>query len=238
MKNLFVTATAALTTLAAGSALANPGVGPLIYGLQAEQLEYRFGEGGDDVLVWDFDAIVGDDELRFVFRSEAEMETSTNDFETLENQFRLQRPISTFFDAVVGARASTPSEGPNRYSLVLGVKGLAPQWFEIDADVFLSEYPFGRFEAEYEVLLTNRLNLVPSIEINMPFKDDVASLQSAGGATIEIGARLGYDLLFRAVSPYVGVNYERSYGGTGDLIEAAGGQRDNFSVVVGTRLFF
>ena len=109
MKNLFVTATAALTTLAAGNALANPGEGPPIYGLQAEQLEYRFGEGGDDVLVWDFDAIVGDDELRFVFRSEAEMETSTNDFETLENQLRLQRPISTFFDAVVGARASTPS---------------------------------------------------------------------------------------------------------------------------------
>jgi len=38
---------------------------------------------------------------KLVFRSEAEMETSSNDFETLENQFALQKPISNFFDAAV-----------------------------------------------------------------------------------------------------------------------------------------
>jgi len=87
-------------------------------------------------------------------------------------------------------------------------------------------------------LLTNRLILTPSIEVNMPFKDDIKAGQAAGGATIEIGARLSYDLVDRAISPYVGVNYEKSFGGTADLIEAGGGQSDNLSLVVGTRLFF
>ena len=81
----------------------------------------------------------------------------------------------------------------------MGVKGLAPQWFEIDADLYLSDYSFFSFEAEYELLLTNRLILTPNIEIDMPLKDDIARGRGAGGAVMEIGARLSYDLIDRAV---------------------------------------
>lgn len=209
----------------------------LIYGFQAEQFEIRSLDG-ENALVWDFDVLVGTDERKFVWRSEAEMGTTSENFENLENQLRLQIPIATFFDAVIGVRASTPDGGPDRYSAVLGVKGLAPQWFEIDADLFVSEYPFFRFEAEYEALLTNRLILVPSIEVTMPFKDDVALNQAAGGATIEVGARLSYDVVDRAVSPYIGVNYEKSFGGTAGMMRTAGEETEEFSVVVGTRLMF
>jgi len=238
MNKLLASGVASLALLSGGAAIAQPGVGPLIYGLQAEQLEYRIDKNNEKILVWDFDVIVGNDELRLVYRSEAEMETATKDFETLENQIRLQKPISTFFDAVVGVRASTPTNAPERYNVVLGVKGLAPHWFEIDADLYLSEYSFGRFEAEYEVLFTNRVILTPSIEITMPFVDDLASGQVAGGATVEMGARLSYDLVDRAISPYIGVNYQKSYGGTGDLLQAAGRPTENISFVIGTRLFF
>ena len=73
---------------AAGPALAEPA----IWGLQVEQLEYRFGED-EDVLAWDFDAVAGTDELRFVWRSEAELLSGPGTFETLENQARVQVPI-------------------------------------------------------------------------------------------------------------------------------------------------
>ena len=43
----------------------------LIWGVGIEQLEYRVGESGEDVLAWDFDALIGSDELKFVWRSEA-----------------------------------------------------------------------------------------------------------------------------------------------------------------------
>lgn len=209
----------------------------LIYGFQAEQFEVR-SRDGEDAFVWDFDALAGSDELKFVWRSEGELGLSSESFEGLENQLRLQMPISNFFDAVVGLHASTPDGAPERYNGVLGLKGLAPQWFEIDADLYLSDHPFFRFEAEYEALLTNRLIFVPSIELNMPLKDDRALNQAAGGATFEIGARLSYDVIDRAFSPYVGVNYEKSLGDTADMLRAAGEETDEFSLVVGARLMF
>ena len=125
---------------------------PLIYGLQVEQAERRFDDGSD-LYAWDFDALVGTDELKVVWRSEAEYLTEGNQFETLENQLRLQKPISTFFDAVVGVRLDTP-RGEDRAYGVVGVKGLAPQWFEIDADLYVGETSFVRIEAEYESALT------------------------------------------------------------------------------------
>ena len=67
----------------------------LIWGIQAEQLEYRIGDE-TDVVAWDVDALIGTDELKLVFRSEGEFETTGDVLETFENQLRLQKPISTF----------------------------------------------------------------------------------------------------------------------------------------------
>tara|TARA_R110002020_G_scaffold48373_3_gene137959 strand:+ start:4886 stop:5590 length:705 start_codon:yes stop_codon:yes gene_type:complete len=211
---------------------------PLIYGFQAEQLEYRNGNNGENVFVWDFDALVGTDELKFVWRSEAEIVEGSGEFESLENQLRLRMPISTFFDAVVGVQAITPDGLPDRYNAVFGVKGLAPQWFEIDADLYLSDHSYFAFEAEYEALITNRIIVMPSLELDVPLQDDLAYNRAAGGATIEAGLRLSYDLVDRAVSPYVGINYEKSFGGTADLVRASGEENGVTSIVFGTRILF
>lgn len=211
---------------------------PLIYGFQAETLEYRNGDNDENVFVWDFDVVAGTDELKFVWRSEGEVVEGSGEFEGLENQLRLQFPISTFFDAVVGVQASTPDDLPDRYNAVLGLKGLAPGFLEIDADFYLSDHSFFRFEAEYEGLITNRLILIPSIELVVPLQDDLAYDQAAGGATIEAGLRLSYDLVGRAFSPYIGVNYEKSFGGTADLIQASGEKNGVTSIVFGTRMMF
>ena len=208
-----------------------------IYGLQAEQFEYRSMDG-EDAFVWDFDALYGSDEYKLVWRSEGERVQGAGGFETLENQLRLQFPISTFFDAVFGVQANTPDGLPERYNAVFGVKGLAPQWFEIDADLYLSDNSFFRFEGEYEAMLTNRLVLTPNLELTVPLQDDPAYDQAAGGSTVEAGLRLSYDLIDRAVSPYVGINYEKSFGGTADLLRASGEENGVFSLVFGTRLMF
>ncbi len=210
---------------------------PLIWGVQIEQLEYRYSENGSDAIAWDGDAIIGTDELKFVLRSEGEFETDGNVMETLETQARLRKPISTFFDGVIGVRADTP-EGPDRFHGVVGVKGLAPQWFEIDADLYLSEHPSFRFEAEYEALITNRLILTPSFEIDVPFTDDREIEIGAWGPKVEIGARLSYDVLDRSVAPYVGVHYERSFGETRDIAIADNKEGDALFFVTGLRLMF
>ena len=208
----------------------------LIWGVQAEQLEYRIGDD-TDVMAWDVDALIGTDELKLVFRSEGEFETNGDVLETMENQLRLQAPISTFFDAVAGVRVDTP-EGPDRVYGVVGVHGLAPQWFEIDADLFVSDRPSFRFEAEYEALITNRLILTPSIEFNLPFTDDLAIDQGAWGPKLEVGARLSYDLLDRAISPYIGVHYERVFGETQDIATSEGKDDDALFLTIGAKLIF
>jgi len=216
----------------AGPALAEP----LIWGLQAEPLEYRLGEGSD-ILAWDADALIGTDELKVVWRSEGEYALDEDAFEKLENQLRLQTPITDFFDAVVGVRVSTPA-GPDRVHGVVGLHGLAPQWFEIDADLFVSDEPFARVEAEYEALLTNRIILTPSVEFELPFTDDEPIGVGAWGPRLEVGARLSYDVIDRAVAPYVGVHYERSFGETADLARADGEDAGAVYFVAGVRVMF
>lgn len=209
---------------------------PLIYGLQVEQAERRFDDGSD-LYAWDFDALVGTDELKLIWRSEAEYLTEGSRFEKLENQLRLQTPISTFFDAVVGVRLDTP-RGEDRAYGVIGVKGLAPQWFELDADLYVGETSFVRIEAEYEGLITNRITLTPSLELDTPLGDDADLGVEAFAPILEVGARLSYDLLDRAVAPYIGVHYERRFGETADLARAEGEARDNLYFVVGTKMLF
>ena len=230
-----VIATAALAT-AAWAAPLKAAEEPLIWSVQAEQLEYRLGDD-TDVLAWDVDATVGSDELKLVLRSEGEFERDGRVMETLEHQLRLQKPVSDFFDAVAGVRVDTP-EGPDRVYGVVGVHGLAPQWFEVDADLFVSDHPSLRLDVEYELLLTNHLILTPSVEIDLPFTDDREIDLGAWGPKMEVGARLSYDLVDRAVAPYIGVHYERVYGETRDIARAEGKDGDALFFVAGTRLLF
>lgn len=207
-----------------------------VWGIQVEQLEYRIGEE-TNVFAWDGDAYYSTDELKLVLRSEAEYDTDHHAFEKLENQVRLQTPVSDFWDAVVGFRADTP-KGPDRYSGVVGLHGLAPQWFEIDLDLFVSDKPSLRFEAEYEALITNRIILVPSVEVDLPFTDDHAREIGAFGPKVEVGARLSYDLIDRAVSPYIGVHYEQKFGETANLAKASGEDSGAVFFLVGARIMF
>jgi copper resistance protein B len=55
---------------------------------------------------------------------------------------------------------------------------------------------------------------------------------------LEVGARLSYDLIDRALSPYIGVHYERLFGESGDLARDEGEDRDQVLFVVGARLMF
>ena len=119
-----------------------------------------------------------------------------------------------------------------------GTHGPAPQWFEVDADLFVGETSFVRFEVEYEGLITNRLILTPSLEIDLPLGDDDALGVGGFGPTLEVGARLSFDLVDRAVSPYIGVHYERAFGETADRARAEGEERDALFLVVGTKVLF
>lgn len=213
--------------------------GMLFYGLQMEELEYRRGDEGERLLSWNGDAFVGTDELKLRWLGEGEYDKLGKRFEKLENRLVLQTPISTFFDVKGGVRLDTP-KGPDRWYGVLGLTGLAPQWFELDADLFVSEKgdASARLDVEYEFLLTNRLILRPSADINLAFSDDTPVGIKAGFTSVEAGMRLSYDLIDRAFSPYFGVVYERKLGNTADLARDEGEDIEGWRAVFGTRVVF
>ncbi len=211
---------------------------PLFYSVTLERLEYRFGDESD-VGAWDGDAIIGRDEWKLRLQSEGEYERESSSFETLENQLLVQIPVSDFFDAKAGVRFDTP-EGPDRVYGVLGLQGLAPQWFELDADLFLSERGdvSARLDVDYELLLTNRLILTPSLEADFAFSEDRPIGVGSGLGKVEVGARLSYDLVDRSISPYVGVHFEQLFGPTKRLARDDGEPTDQLFFVAGVRVRF
>ena len=104
------------------------------WGVQFEEFEYRYSDDDEELGVWNADAFYGTDEFKVRLLTTGEYEIEEQAYETLENQLVGQIPISKFFDAKAGVRFDT-TEGPDRTYAVLGVAGLAPQWFEIDANL-------------------------------------------------------------------------------------------------------
>jgi len=238
---LFRSAALAALVLAASGARAQDisDAGLVYWGVQLEQLEYRYGESDAEVLAYDGDAFVGTDELKLRWQGEGEYELDEEVLEGMENQLALQFPISTFFDAKAGVRYDSP-EGPDRFYGVVGIHGLAPQWFEVDVDAFLSQegdVSF-RLDAEYEGLITNRLILTPSLEVDVGVSHDREIGLGAGLRSVEVGARLSYDLVDRSISPYIGVHYEQLFGGTANLAESEGEDDSAIFAVAGVRLQF
>lgn len=126
------------------------------WGVSTEKLEYRYSDSDEELAVIEGDAFYGTDELKFRWLFEGEWEEAHNAWETVENQFVAQTPVDDFWDAKAGIRVDTP-EGPDRVYGVLGLTGLAPYWFEIDTNLYVSDEGDASvdFEAEYELLVSN-----------------------------------------------------------------------------------
>ncbi len=212
----------------------------IFYGFQAEQFEYRYGEGGDQLINWDLDAFIGTDELKFRLQAEGEYNLDVSVFEEISNKFVLQKPVSDFWDAKLGFRHDYYEEKTQRWFATLGLSGLAPQWFEIDADMYLSDYGQVSFslDAEYELLITNYLILTPSAELSAAFSSDETISSGSGINSAELGLRLSYDVIDRSFSPYIGISYERKFGQTADYAREEGEQRGVWQAVIGTKLMF
>ena len=234
----FAGAVAIAAALAAAPAAAQE-TNLVYYGFQLEEFEHRVGDESEELLVWNGDSFVGTDELKLRWLSEGEYDTDASQFETLENRLVLQMPITDFLDVKAGIRADTP-KGRSRLYGVLGVTGLLKQWIEVDADLFVSDVGDAsvRLDAEYELLLTNRITLTPSADLNVAFSDDRKMEIGSGFSSAEVGLRLSYDIYDRLLSPYVGVVWERKFGNTADLAREDGEDVEAWFFAIGMKILF
>ena len=203
------------------------------YFFQAERLEYLEAA---DALVWDLQGAVGDDYRKLWVKAEGEH--AGGDSEENELQALYSRAFTPFFDWQIGLRHDF-DPAPSRTHLVLGIQGLAPQWFEVDATAFVSEDGdiSARLEAEYDLLLTQRLVLQPRLEIKIA-ANDVPELGLGSGITAtDVDLRLRYEV-HRKFAPYIGVAWHKLYGDTADLARAADEDDDEVSLVLGVSAWF
>ena len=192
---------------------------------------------GSDGFAWDAQAWYGGDIDKFWVKGEGEA-TFGEGLEAAELQALWSRAIDPWFDLQAGLRYDV-RPGPERAYLVAGVQGLAPYWFEIDAAAFVSHKGevSARFEAEYDLRITQRLILQPALELEFQLQDVPELGLGAGLSTAEAGARLRYEIV-PEFAPYVGVEYQRAFGDTADFRRAAGEGAGGWSLLAGVRAWF
>lgn len=196
-----------------------------------ERLETQFG-AGDDSTVWEAQGWVGGDLRKWWWKTEGDYGHGEGAFEEVELQSLYSRAVAPFWDVQMGVRLDVEPT-PLRTYATLGVQGVAPYWFELDAALFLSDRGdlSARLEAEYELRLTQRLLLQPRVELNVALTQDTPRGVDNGLTDVEAGLRLRYEVR-REFAPYLGAVWARDGGGLDE--EATSGLR----LVGGFRFWF
>ena len=186
---------------------------------------------------WDAQGWTGGDINRFWWKSEGDG-TFGGEIEEAEVQALYSRAFRPFFDFQTGLRQTYRPED-NRTDLVVGVQGLAPYWFEVDAAAFLSNKGelTARAEAEYDQRITNRWIVQPRAEVVLSAEDIPELRIGSGLSSLQVGARLRYEFR-KEFAPYVGVEWTKSFGNTADFLEADGRSSEDTRLVVGIRAWF
>lgn len=206
-------------------------------GVVIDRLEAGFSDDAETWL-WDVQGWSGGDINRFWWKSEGEGDLA-GDLEEAEVQALYSRAITPFWDVQAGVRQDFRPDGADTSHLVLGLQGLAPHWWEIDAAAFLSTDGdlTARVEAEYDQRITQRLILQPRLEIHAS-GSDIPELEIGRGlSSVEAGLRLRYEFR-KEFAPYAGIEWSRALGDTADYIEARGGEAEDTRFVVGLRAWF
>ncbi|WP_236177194.1 MULTISPECIES: copper resistance protein B [Pseudomonas] len=201
----------------------------------ADKLEWQDADDAS-TLAWDLSGWIGGDIDRLWLRSEGER--SNGKTENAEIQALWGHAVSPWWDVVTGVRQDFKPGAPQTWA-AFGLQGMALYNFEAEATAFLGENGQSavRLEGDYDILLTNRLILQPTAELNVYGKNDPQRGIGSGLSNTEVGLRMRYEIR-REFAPYIGVTWNRSYGNTADYAREEGEDRSEARLVLGVRLWF
>lgn len=185
---------------------------------------------------WELRGWAGGNDGRLWLRSEGERRDGVTGDADLELLWG--RPTGPWWDALAGVRHDF-GQGPSRDWLAVGVQGLAPYKFKVAATGYVgcSGRLAARFEAEYDLLLTNRLVLQPRAEANLYSRDDPAHGTGKGLSDVEAGVRLRYEIT-RQFAPYSGYEWTRRFGKSADVVGRLDEDHSHTTWVAGLHFWF
>ncbi|MGX7953527.1 copper resistance protein B [Tsuneonella sp. HG249] len=210
--------------------------GMLAYKVLFDRIEARIHDGDDGYLI-DGQAWYGGDIDKLWLKTELEGEFE-HGIEEAEIQALWSQAINPWFDLQAGGRYDARS-GPDRTYFTIGIQGLAPYWWEVDAALFVSTKGdiTARAEAEHDIRITQSLILQPRAEIDLSMQDVPELALGAGLTNAALGARLRYQLA-PTFSPYVGIEYDRAFGDTARLRRLNGERAGGWLFLLGVRAWF
>jgi len=172
------------------------------------------------------------------FWLKTDLALSEGELEEAEVQALYSRALSSYWDLQAGVRHDD-RPGPSRDWLVLGLQGLAPYWFDVDAALFVTSggQTSARLQAEYELLITQQLVLSPQVSLTFYGQNDPLHATGAGLAEATAGVRLSYAFK-REFAPYIGFNWRAHYGQTADYVRQQGEPVEHSETVVGLQAWF
>ncbi len=207
-----------------------------------DQLEYLSARGSTaapNSLRVNSTAWLGGDYNRLWIYTEATKPVG-GDTEDIDVQILYGRLVAPFWDVQAGIRYFKPAPGfPVRKYAVLGVQGLAPYRFGVQAATFLSEHGkiSARAEIEYDLLLTQRWVLQPRLAATYALQDDKDYGVGKGLNDLEIGLRVRYEIR-REFAPYLGITWQKRYSNAGEMATNPTADTSQINLVAGLRVWF
>jgi copper resistance protein B len=207
--------------------------------LSADRLEHAPGLDGRPMLL-EADAWYGGSYNRLWIKVEGGAELEGGDGE-LEAQALYSRLIAPYWDAQIGVGVDAAWDPLRRARghLAVGIQGLAPYWFEVEAMLYVSHEGdvSASLEAAYDLLVTQRLVLESEAEVQGAFHDQLRWGIAQGVSVADWGVRARYEVV-RELAPYVGWAWSRSFGRTARLRREAGKPAQEGSLVAGVRVWY
>jgi copper resistance protein B len=200
-----------------------------------DEFEWRSTDQGA-AGVWEAEGWYGDDYNKLWIRSEGEQVAGITEDARVEALW--DRIVTRWWSLQLGARQDL-GKGPDRTWAALGVQGLAPQWFDVEATLYAADAgrTAVRLRAEYDLLITQRLIVQPEAEANLYGKSDPARQIGSGLSDLDVGVRMRYEIR-REFAPYVGVAWQRRFGRTAEFTRAAGMSASDVQFLAGIRIWF
>ena len=226
MKKHYVLCAALLT----GPALAGGKADPVLAKFMVDEVEQR----SDQQQAFSLQGWLGTDLNKLWLKAEREAHDGST--ESAELQLLYSRAIAPYWDLQGGLQRSFSEDGSDD-SVVIGIQGLAPYHFEVDAAVFINDQAelSAELELSYELRLTQRWILEPEITLEAAAQGD--SENGAGLRREEHALRLYY-YPEREWAPYIGAVWQQLYGDTADIAQRRGNPRQQEQFVVGVRAWF
>lgn len=200
-----------------------------------DRLEWRDTDGAS-ALEWDASAWYGGDYNKVWLKTEGEHRDGET--ENARAELLWDRIVSRWWSVQAGIRQDF-GEGPSRTWAAVGLQGLAPYFFDVEATAYVGENgrTAVRVSGEYNLLLTQRLVLQPEAELNLYGKDDPERRIGSGLSDMQIGVRLRYEIR-REVAPYVGLVWTRRFGKSAEFARAADEDLNDLQALAGLRIWF